>query len=398
MSLKPNKNFEKLPKDYLFSRIKKKEAEIKTINLTRISIGDAVLPIGKTIVSAMKNAANELGEKASFKGYPPQSGYSFLKQAIINDYKKRNIVISENEIFVSDGAKSDLSGLMDVFRQHRSYIIAPFYPVYRDAETIKGNNITYIEGNIDNNFLPLPDKKYKSGVYYITSPNNPTGATYDKNSLASWVEHALKTKSVIIFDAAYECFITENLPHSIYEIDGAEDCAIEVKSFSKSAGFTGVRCGYTVIPVKLKLQNSSGLFSKNNGDVYINKLWERRQAAFFNGVSYITQRGAEAALTTAGKAECKKSIGYYLKNAGRFYKFFSDRGVRFSGGVNSPYVFAETPDKIPSERFFEALLASGLVATPGAGFGASGEYFMRYSSFCSEADAERAVKILSLFY
>ena len=159
-----------------------------------------------------------------------------------------------------------------------------------------------------------------------------------------------------------------------------------------------VRCGYTVIPEKLKLQNSSGFFSKNNGDVYINKLWERRQAAFFNGVSYVTQRGAEAALTTAGKAECKKSIGYYLKNAGRFYKFFSDRGVRFSGGVNSPYVFAETPDKIPSERFFEALIASGLVATPGAGFGASGEYFMRYSSFCSETDAERAVKILSLFY
>lgn len=398
MSLKPNKNFEKLPKDYLFSRIKKKETKVKTVNLTRISIGDAVLPIGKTIVAAMQNAAAELGKKSSFKGYPPQSGYSFLKQAIINDYKKRNIAISENEIFISDGAKSDLSGLMDVFQKHRSYIIAPFYPVYRDSETIKGNKINYIEGNIENNFLPLPDKKYKSGVYYITSPDNPTGATYDKKLLSLWVEHALNTKSIIVFDAAYECFITENLPHSVYEIDGAEDCAIEIKSFSKSAGFTGIRCGYTIIPEKLKLQCSSGLFSCKNSGVYINKLWERRQAAFFNGVSYITQRGAEAALTPEGKAECEKNIAYYLKNAGLFYKFFSGLGVRFSGGVNSPYVFAETPDKIPSERFFDALIASGLVATPGAGFGMSGEYFMRYSAFCQEADAERAVKILSLFY
>lgn len=386
MILKPNGRFKKLPQNYLFANIEKKIDAINSNTLIKLGIGDVILPLATSVVSAMDKAVLELGDSKTFRGYS-SNGYHFLKRAIIKKYLRRGVELKENEIFVSDGAKSDLSGIVDVFQRHTAYIIAPFYPVYFDTEILKNNRVVFVKGSITNGFAPTPNKKYGSGVYYITSPNNPTGVALTKSELTAWVRHAVKTRSVIIYDNAYESFIKDDLPRSVYEIDGAETCAIEVNSLSKSAGFTGVRCGWTVIPEKLKINGEN-----------INKLWARRQSAFFNGVSYVSQRGAEAALSKQGEVESLQNVAFYMNNAEILLRFFLKKKVLVFGGRNSPYVFAQTPNGTSSERFFDALLKCGLVATPGRGFGECGEGFMRYSSFCSLKDVLSATEILSYFY
>ena len=400
-----NENFLKLQDSYLFSTIAKKVAEFQKNNpdkkIIKLGIGDVTLPLAKTVVDAMKKASDDLAKKETFMGYGPEQGYDFLIEKIVKeDYEKRGIKIEKDEIFVSDGAKCDTGNIVDLFdADNKVAITDPVYPVYLDTNIMSGRagkydektgkyeNIIYMPCNKENNFEPSFPEEVPDMIY-LCFPNNPTGTVLTKNQLAKWVEYAKKNKSIILFDGAYEAFITEkNVPHSIYEIEGAKEVAIEFRSFSKTAGFTGVRCGYTVIPKEVKG------YTKNGKEIMLNRLWNRRQCTKFNGASYVTQRGAEAIYTEEGKKEIRENIEYYRENAKIIREGLTEAGFTVYGGVNAPYIWLKLPDEIKSWDFFDKLLNEvAVVGTPGVGFGPSGEGYFRLTAFGSRENTIEAIE------
>lgn len=402
--LKVNENFVKISPSYLFVDIAKKvdafSKQHPETTIIRLGIGDVTRPLPKAVVNSMIAASKEMGEAETFRGYGPECGYAFLRQAIAdNDYAKRGVQIDIDEIFISDGAKSDTGSIGDIFDTDNVVAVCdPVYPVYVDTNVMAGRAGQYIEGKgwnkivympclKENNFLPqLPSEH--ADIIYLCFPNNPSGAVISFDELKKWVDYANENKSIILYDAAYESFITEDLPHSIFEIDGAKTCAIEFRSFSKTAGFTGTRCAFSVIPKELVY----------NG-VSLNKLWDRRQSTKMNGVSYIIQRGAEAVYSEEGAREVRKNIAYYQNNAKIIANGLSDAGFEVYGGVNSPYIWMKTPNGLTSWEFFDLLLEkTGVVGTPGSGFGLSGEGYFRLTSFNTKENTEKAVERIIKFF
>ncbi len=378
-----NNNYDNLEQSYLFSTIAKKVNEYTESNpnkkVIRLGIGDVTLPLCDAVISALHKAVEEMGVQSTFRGYGPEQGYDFLRQAVQGYYKKHNVELELDEIFISDGAKSDLGNILDLFGVNNTVLIPdPVYPVYVDTNIMAGRNVKFIDANGDNEFLPRPDKNIKADIIYICSPNNPTGAVYDKEQLKAWVDYALSNNAVILFDSAYECFISdENLPHSIYEIEGAKNCAIEFCSLSKTAGFTGTRCGYTIVP------NNLGK---------LNKMWVRRQTTKFNGVPYIVQRAAEAVFSEEGQKEIEANINYYKENAKIISDTLKDCGIWHVGGKHSPYIWLKCPDNMKSWEFFDFLLQKAqVVGTPGSGFGKNGEGYFRLTSFGSKENTIEAM-------
>ena len=328
-----------------------------------------------------------MGVKETFRGYGPEQGYDFLREKIRTYYKTHNVELETDEIFISDGAKSDLGNILDLFSTDNTVLVPdPVYPVYVDTNTMAGRKIIYIDANAQNEFLPLPDESIKADIIYICSPNNPTGAVYNKTQLKQWVDYANKNNAVILFDSAYECFITdENLPHSIFEIEGAKSCAVEFCSLSKMAGFTGTRCGYTVVPKQIQ----NGL---------LNKMWLRRQTTKFNGVPYIIQRGAEAVFTPEGQKEIQENLNYYKENAKIISQTLDKHNIWHIGGKHSPYIWLKCPDNMTSWEFFDYLLENvQIVGTPGSGFGKNGEGYFRLTSFGSRENTIKACERLDKF-
>lgn len=386
-----NTNYQNIADSYLFSTIAKKVNEFATNNpdkkIIRLGIGDVTLPLCKVVVNALKKASEEMGVKETFHGYGPEQGYDFLKSKVQAYYASHNVSLENDEIFISDGAKSDLGNILDLFAVDNTVLVPdPVYPVYVDTNTMAGRKIIYIDANAENNFLPLPDKSVKADIIYLCSPNNPTGAVYNKEQLKAWVDYANENKSVILFDSAYECFITDkNLPRSIYEIEGAKTCAIEFCSLSKMAGFTGTRCGYTVVPKGIE----NGL---------LNKMWLRRQTTKFNGVPYIIQRGAEAVFTEDGQKEIQENLNYYKENAKLISDVLTKHNIWHIGGQHSPYIWLKCPNNMTSWEFFDYLLTNvQIVGTPGSGFGRNGEGYFRLTSFGSRENTLEAVKRLDEF-
>ena len=391
MNININENFKNIKVTYLFSYLAKRVNAYKAANpsadVIRLGIGDVTLPLAPVVVSAMVKASEEMGDQSTFRGYPPEYGHDFLRSAVSSHYQALGVEIPAASVFISDGAKSDIGNIVDILGDNEIIIPDPVYPVYVDSNLMSGHKITLVPGSKDNGFLPLPSalkSEVCGAVIYICSPNNPTGAVYDEAGLTEWVNFALKTGSLIIFDAAYEAFITEDVPHTIYEIPGADQCAIEVSSFSKFAGFTGTRCGWTIVPDALE---ASG--------VKLAKLWARRQATKFNGVSYPVQRAAEAALTPEGIAQCRQNIEYYRGNASLIASLMRSKNIYFTGGTNSPYIWLSCPDNMSGWEFFDLLLNKyQIVGTPGEGFGDSGKGFFRITSFGSREATEKACERL----
>jgi LL-diaminopimelate aminotransferase len=401
-----NENFIKIPATYLFSEIAKRVAKHQEENpeakIIRMGIGDVSLPLPDASVDALKNAAEEQRHAATFRGYGPEQGYAFLREAIRNnDYLSRGVEIDADEIFVSDGAKSDTGNIGDIFSADNKVAITdPSYPVYVDTNAMAGRageptasgawtNLVYLPCNEANNFIPgLPTEKVD--LIYLCYPNNPTGTTLTKDQLSVWVKYARENKAVILFDAAYEAFITEeNVPHSIYEIEGAKEVAIEFRSFSKTAGFTGTRCGFTVIPKQLMAYTEKG------EAIALNKLWNRRHTTKFNGTSYVVQRAAEAIYSEAGKKQVRALIEFYTENARIIREGLIKAGYTVFGGINAPYVWAKAPEGQTSWEYFDYMLKEkNIVCTPGAGFGASGEGYVRFSAFSSRENTIEAMKRL----
>ena len=388
MSASVNQNYLKLNESYLFAEIARRIREWQSAHpelssqLIRMGIGDVTRPLPKTVVDAMVKAAQEMGVAETFRGYGPEQGYDFLKTAIQSYYKKFGVELALDEIFISDGAKSDLGNILDLFDEHNTVLVTdPVYPVYVDTNMMSGRKIVYAMSSEENGFLPLPAPEYRADIIYLCSPNNPTGAVYDREGLTKWVRFAQENNAILLFDAAYECFVTGDLPHSIYEIPGARDVAIEFCSFSKKAGFTGTRCGYTIVPDTLKRDGAS-----------LNKMWLRRQTTKFNGVSYITQRGAEAVFTEAGEREIEENIQYYRDNASIITETMDRLHIYYTGGKNSPYIWLKCPGDMDSWSFFDKLLNEAyVVGTPGAGFGKSGEKFFRLTAFSTHENTREAM-------
>lgn len=383
-----NENYLKLKDSYLFSTIAKKVADYSSqhpdAHIIRMGIGDVTLPLCGAVTDAMQKAVAEMGKKETFRGYGPEQGYDFLAEAIRGYYGGRGIDLARNEVFVSDGAKSDVGNILDLFSVDNTVLVPdPVYPVYVDTNVMAGRKILYMDANRDNGFLPLPDENVQADLIYLCSPNNPTGAVYNREQLKKWVAYALERNALILFDAAYEAFIQDSkLPRSIYEIEGAKKCAIEFCSFSKTAGFTGTRCGYTVVPTDLEF-----------GGAKLNRLWLRRQTTKFNGVNYIVQRGAAAVFTEEGQKQTRENIAYYLHNARVIATALKQKGVWFTGGDNSPYIWMKCPDGMDSWDYFDALLQkANVVGTPGAGFGENGEGYFRLTAFGDREDAEEAMR------
>ena len=392
--MKINKNYQKLEDSYLFSTIAHKVAEFTQKNpdasVIRLGIGDVTLPLAPAVVKAMNKAVEEMGVKESFRGYGPEQGYGFLKEAIQKYYASRNTHLELDEIFISDGAKSDVGNILDLFSQDNTVLVPnPVYPVYVDTNVMAGRKIVFADANEANDFLPMPDENIKADIIYICSPNNPTGAVYTKEGLKKWVDYALKNNAIILYDAAYECFIKDkNLPRSIFEIEGAKKCAIEFCSFSKTAGFTGTRCGYTIVPQELVYYG-----------VHINKMWLRRQTTKFNGVPYIVQRGAEAVFSEEGQKQIQENIAYYSENAKIIADTLRAKGIYFTGGTHSPYIWLKCPNNMNSWEFFDYLLEKAqVVGTPGAGFGENGEGFFRLTSFGDRAKTIEAMERFSKLF
>lgn len=382
-----NKNYLNLEASYLFSTIAKKVSEYSEANpdknIIRLGIGDVTLPLCNAVVNAMKSAVEEMGVQETFRGYGPEQGYDFLKSAIRDYYAKHNVSLELDEIFISDGAKSDLGNILDILgTDNRVMVQDPVYPVYVDTNIMAGRKIVYSDSNESNGFLPMPDENVKADIIYLCSPNNPTGAVYTKEQLAEWIKYARKNNALILFDSAYEAFISdETLPRSIFEIEGAKECAIEFCSFSKTAGFTGTRCGYTVVPNALVYD-----------DTKLNKLWLRRQTTKFNGVPYIVQKGAAAVFTEEGQKEIMKNIGYYKENAKIITDTLDKLGIWYTGGTNSPYIWLKCPNNMKSWEFFDYLLNNvQIVGTPGSGFGNNGEGYFRLTSFGSREKTVEAM-------
>ncbi|HHY64423.1 MAG TPA: LL-diaminopimelate aminotransferase [Clostridiaceae bacterium] len=389
--MKINGNFMNLKDSYLFALIDKKVSEYRESNpdkeLIRLGIGDVTLPLAPAVIEAMQKAVAEMGNAETFKGYGEYQGYAFLRRAVCGYYEEKGVSLDENEVFISDGAKSDVSNILDIFDTDNTVLVPdPVYPVYVDTNVMAGRRINFINGNEDNNFLPLPDNSTEGDIVYICSPNNPTGAVYTKEQLKIWVDWALERDAVILFDSAYEAYIQDkNLPASIYQVPGAKKCAIEFCSLSKTAGFTGTRCGYTVVPHELVRQNSS-----------LNRLWLRRQTTKFNGVPYIVQRGAEAVFSEPGLSQVRESIRYYMNNARIITETLSKLGIWFAGGTNSPYIWLKCPDNMSSWEYFDYLLHNyNIVGTPGAGFGNNGEGFFRLTAFGNTDNISKAMARMS---
>ncbi len=387
-----NQNYFNLKDSYLFSTIAEKVEDFTKRNpekdVIRLGIGDVTLPLAPAVTDAMQNAVAEMGKAETFRGYRSDMGYDFLRHAVAGYYRKKGVALEETEIFISDGAKSDTGNILDIFGKDNVVLIPdPVYPVYVDTNIMSGNKIIYMNGNEENGFLPLPDYNIKCDIIYLCSPNNPSGAVYTKQQLKQWIDYALENEAVILFDSAYEAFVRgDDLPTSIYQVDGAKRCAVEVCSLSKTAGFTGTRCGYTIFPHDCKA-----------GDVSLNRLWLRRQSTKFNGVSYIVQRGAEAVFTEEGMKQTRQNIDYYLDNAKRIAAALKERGIWFAGGENSPYIWFKCPKGMSSWEFFDHLLSeSNIVGTPGAGFGKNGEGFFRLSAFGSRENVIRAMERLEI--
>lgn len=403
--IKINENFLELQESYLFATIAKKVAEYSKENpdkkIIKLGIGDVTRPIPDAVLEAMHKAVDEQAHTETFRGYGPEQGYDFLREKIKEyDYKTRGVDIDISEIFVSDGAKCDCGNIVDIFaKDNKVAITDPVYPVYLDTNVMAGRsgkydkesgkykNIVYIPATSENNFVPqLP--KEKVDMIYLCYPNNPTGTTLTKAQLAEWVKYAKKNKAIILFDAAYEAFISdENVPHTIYEIEGAKEVAIEFRSYSKTAGFTGIRCAYIVIPKELKGYTESG------EEVELNKLWNRRHCTKFNGVSYVTQRAAEAIYTEEGKRQVRENINYYKENAKIIKQGLEEAGYTVYGGTNSPYVWLKLPDGMKSWDFFDKLLSeANVVGTPGVGFGPSGEGYFRLTGFGTKENTKEAIE------
>ena len=404
-----NENFLKLSQNYLFSDIAKKVSryvvEHPEADIIRLGIGDVTRPLAPAVIEAMHKAVDEMACKETFRGYGPEQGYGFLQKAIIdNDLAPRGVTFDPDEIFISDGAKSDTGNIGDILAKDNVICVTdPIYPVYIDSNVMAGrageliggmwSDIVYLPCNDENNFVPeLPAKHVD--VVYLCYPNNPTGTVISRSELKKWVDYALANDVLIMYDAAYEAYIQdEDIPHSIYEIEGAKKCAIEFHSYSKTAGFTGVRCGYTIIPKELMAVSAGG------EKVSLNHLWNRRQCTKFNGTSYITQRGAEAIYTEEGKKQIKETIAYYMENARIMREAFTELGMKFFGGKNAPYIWLKTPGNMTSWEFFDEMLHKiNVVGTPGVGFGPSGEGFFRFTAFGSKEDCTEAMRRLKEWY
>ncbi|MGI5966869.1 MAG: LL-diaminopimelate aminotransferase [Anaerotruncus rubiinfantis] len=388
-----NENYRNLKDSYLFSDINKRVAAFAAAHpekkIIRLGIGDVTLPLMPRVIEALRGAVDEMGSAATFHGYGPEQGYGFLRDAIRDYYAHVGTALEPDEIFVSDGAKSDLGNLTDLFAADNIVLIPdPVYPVYVDTNLMNGRKIIYLAANAENGFLPMPDVSVHVDLIYLCSPNNPTGAVYTKEQLKGWVDYALANEAVILFDAAYEAFISDPaLPRSIYEIEGAKSCAIELCSLSKTAGFTGTRCGYTVVPHALTAKTADG------GVLSLNRMWLRRQTTKFNGVPYIVQRGAAAVFTEEGMRQAKETIGYYKQNAKIMAETLTRKGIRFFGGVHSPYLWMECPNGMKSWEFFDYLLENAaVVGTPGEGFGVNGEGYFRLTAFGGRDNTAEAME------
>ena len=398
-----NEHFLKLPNNYLFSDIAKKVNAFKVshpkTDIIRLGIGDVTQPLTKASIEAMHKAVDEMASKDTFHGYGPEQGYDFLIEAVIkNDYAPRGIYLEPSEVFISDGAKSDTGNIGDILRHDNSIgVTDPIYPVYIDSNVMCGragvledgkwSNVVYMPCLSENNFIPeIPNRRID--IVYLCYPNNPTGTVLSKAELKKWVNYALENDTLIFYDAAYESYIQDpDIPHSIYEIKGAKKVAIEFRSFSKTAGFTGVRCGYTVVPKELTAATLEG------ERIPLNRMWNRRQCTKFNGTSYITQRGAEAIYTPEGKEQVRATINYYMTNAKIMKEGLESTGLKVFGGENAPYLWVKTPNGIGSWKFFEQMLyEANVVGTPGVGFGPSGEGYIRLTAFGEREDCEEAMK------
>ena len=383
-----NAHFNDIAQSYLFSTIAKKVSAYSAAHpdktILRLGIGDVTLPLAPAVIDALHKAVDDMAHKETFHGYGPEQGYDFLKESIRGYYASNGVELDADEIFISDGAKSDLGNILDIFANDNKVLVPdPVYPVYVDTNVMAGRKVAYMNATAENGFLPMPDYSVDADIIYLCSPNNPTGAAYTKAQLKEWVDYANAKKAVILYDAAYECFITEaDLARSIFQIEGAKTCAIEFCSFSKTAGFTGTRCGYTVVPLALE-----------RGGMSANKMWLRRQTTKFNGVPYVVQRGAAAVFTQEGQKQIKANISYYQRNAKLIADCMDELGIWYTGGKNSPYIWLKCPGGMDSWTFFDYLLENiQVVGTPGACFGANGEGFFRLTAFGSEEVTKQAVE------
>ncbi len=382
--MKFNENFKNIAENYLFAEVADRTKKYASANpdkkIIKLGIGDVTLPLAPAVIKAMHGAVDEMADAKTFKGYGPYEGYSCLREKIQSYYRSFGVEVGVDEIFVSDGAKSDLGNILDIFAKDNTVLVTdPVYPVYVDTNLMAGRKVILADATEENGFLPMPDKKVKADIIYICSPNNPTGAAYTKAQLKEWVDYANGIGAVILYDAAYECFIEDNsLARSVYSVDGAKSCAIEFCSFSKMAGFTGTRCGYTVVPKAL-------------GDA--NKIWYRRQATKFNGASYVVQKGAEAVFSQEGQRQIKANIGFYKENAKLISECMDRLKIKYTGGKNSPYIWLKCPDGMNSWQFFDCLLENAqVVGTPGSGFGRNGEGFFRLTAFGGREETEEALE------
>ncbi|HAG64888.1 MAG TPA: LL-diaminopimelate aminotransferase [Ruthenibacterium lactatiformans] len=380
--MKINAQYLELKDSYLFATVNRKMREYQAAHpekkVIKLGIGDVTIPLCSAVTEAMHKAVDEMGCKEHFHGYGPEQGYDFLKEALQAYYGKRNVKLDADEIFISDGAKSDVGNILDIFAKENVVLIPdPVYPVYVDTNVMAGRRIVYAAATRENGFLPMPQADVQADLIYLCSPNNPTGAAYSRDQLQAWVDYANERGAVLLFDAAYESFITDgDVPHSIYEVNGAETCAIEFCSFSKTAGFTGTRCSYTVVPQALV-----------RGSLHLNAMWLRRQTTKYNGVPYIVQRAAAAVFTEEGQKATRAAIDYYRANAAVIAAALDEAGIWYCGGKNSPYIWMQCPGGMKSWDFFDHLLEhAGVVGTPGAGFGAQGEGYFRLTGF---GDAEK---------
>lgn len=390
---KLNENYLNLKESYLFTEIAHRVDAYTKSNpdkkVIRLGIGDVTRPLGKSVIKALHEGVDCMASSETFKGYGPERGYEFVRKAVTEYYGRNGVSVDPEEVFISDGAKSDTGNITELFAVDNVILVPdPVYPVYVDTNIMMGKNVVYMAGTAENNFLPMPDPDVHADVIYLCSPNNPTGAVYNKAQLKEWVDYALKNDAVILFDSAYEAFITDpELPRSIFAIEGAKKCAIEFCSLSKTAGFTGTRCGYTVVPKDLKFTASNGT------EMSLNAMWNRRQSTKFNSTSFIIQNGAAAVFTEEGMAECMENIHYYQENAKIIADCLAKKGIRFFGGIHSPYIWFECPQGMDSWTFFDYLLNNAqVVGTPGAGFGENGKNYFRLTAFGNRENTIEAME------